>query len=369
MSQWNQPEFLDRVLGRWQPIENRVPIKLAQIVGPIVPDLLSSSEKIKEAGTGLAAKYGIKEAAPMLAQMVANAKRPVDVRVASLNALDKLDYPEIADIAKSAIHDKHAALRVAGRNVLARHDPQAAIQPLELAIEQGKTSEKQGAIATLAQMQIPEATGILTRWMQLLVKQEVPAEIQLDLLKAAAQKKSPELDRLRDQFEAQRPQGDVLASYMESLSGGNAARGREIFYGRSDTSCRRCHKIRNNGGEVGPDLSGIGRDKNRRYLLEAIVAPNKAIAKGFETAVLALLDGKVIVGIIRNETDDTLELMDAKGTVIRVPKDEIDERATGKSAMPEEIVKQLSKDDLRDLVEFLSQQKQKPKGPSAKHEG
>lgn len=369
LSQWNQPEFLDRVLGRWQPIENRVPIKLAQIVGPIVPDLLSSSEKIKEAGTGLAAKYGIKEAAPMLAQMVANAKRPVDVRVASLNALDKLDYPEIADIAKSAIQDKHAALRVAGRNVLARHDPQAAIQPLELAIEQGKTSEKQGAIATLAQMQIPEATGILTRWMQLLVKQEVPAEIQLDLLKAAAQKKSPELDRLRDQFEAQRPQGDVLASYMESLSGGNAARGREIFYGRSDTSCRRCHKIRNNGGEVGPDLSGIGRDKNRRYLLEAIVAPNKAIAKGFETAVLALLDGKVIVGIIRNETDDTLELMDAKGTVIRVPKDEIDERATGKSAMPEEIVKQLSKDDLRDLVEFLSQQKQKPKGPSAKHEG
>lgn len=369
LSQWNEPEPLDRVLGRWQPIENRQPVELAEIVGPIVPDLFSSSEKIKEAGTGLAAKYGIKEAAPMLAKMVEDAKRPVDVRVASLKALDKLGYPGISEIAKTAIRDKHVALRVAGRNVLARHEPQAALQPLEQAIESGQTSEKQGAIETLAEMQIPEATTILTKWMQRLVKQEVPAEIQLDLLKAAALKKSPELDQLRDQFEAQRPEGDALANYLESLSGGNAARGREIFFGRSDTSCRRCHQIRNNGGEVGPDLSGIGRDKDRRYLLEAIVAPNKAIAKGFETAVLALLDGKVVVGIIRNETDDTLEVMDAKGTVIRVPKDEIDERATGKSAMPEEIVKQLSKDDLRDLVEFLIQQKQKPKGPSAKHEG
>ncbi|QGQ25061.1 c-type cytochrome [Gimesia benthica] len=369
LSQWNEPEPLDRVLGRWQPIENRQPVELAVIVGPIVPDLFSSSEKIKEAGTGLAAKYGIKEAAPMLAKMVEDAKRPVDVRVASLKALDKLGYPGISEIAKTAIRDKHAALRVAGRNVLARHEPEAALQPLEQAIESGQTSEKQGAIETLAEMQIQEATTILTKWMQRLVKQEVPAEIQLDLLKAAAQKKSPELDQLRDQFEAQRPKGDALANYLESLSGGNAARGREIFFGRSDTSCRRCHQIRNNGGEVGPDLSGIGRDKDRRYLLEAIVAPNKAIAKGFETAVLALLDGKVVVGIIRNETDDTLEVMDAKGTVIRVPKDEIDERATGKSAMPEEIVKQLSKDDLRDLVEFLFQQKQKPKGPSAKHEG
>lgn len=368
LSQWNEPEPLDRVLGRWQPIENRQLVELAEIVGPIVPDLFSSSEKIKEAGTGLAAKYGIKEAAPMLAKMVEDAKRPVDVRVASLKALDKLGYPGISEIAKTAIRDKHAALRVAGRNVLARHEPQAALQPLEQAIESGQTSEKQGAIETLAEMQIQEATTILTKWMQRLVKQEVPAEIQLDLLKAAAQKKSPELDQLRDQFEAQRPEGDALANYLESLSGGNAARGREIFFGRSDTSCRRCHQIRNNGGEVGPDLSGIGRDKDRRYLLEAIVAPNKAIAKGFETAVLALLDGKVVVGIIRNETDDTLEVMDAKGTVIRVPKDEIDERATGKSAMPEEIVKQLSKDDLRDLVEFLFQQKQKPKGPSAKHE-
>ncbi|WP_417381260.1 PVC-type heme-binding CxxCH protein [Gimesia sp.] len=369
LKQWNDPAPLDRVLGRWQPIKNRSVIELTGIVGPIVPDLFQSSEKIKEAGTGLAAKYGIKEAAPMLAEMVVDAKRPVDVRVASLKALDKLGYASISEVASTAIKDQKPALRVTGLNVLAKHDPQAALPALEQAIQKGTTIEKQGAIATLAEMKLPAATDLLVRWMEQLVQQQVPPEIQLDLLKAAKQKQSPELDQLIAKYDAKRPQDDPIGGYMETLSGGDAARGREIFYGRSDTSCRRCHMIKNNGGEVGPDLSGIGIDKDRRYLLEAIVAPNKAIAKGFETAVLAMLDGKVLVGIIRKETDTELELMDAKGTVIRVVKDDIDERASGKSAMPEEIVKQLSKDDLRDLVEFLSLQKQKQKATSTKHEG
>ncbi|WP_417392064.1 PVC-type heme-binding CxxCH protein [Gimesia sp.] len=368
LNQWNEPSPLDRVLGRWQPLENRSAIELAGIVGPIVPDLFQSSEKIKEAGTGLAAKYGIKAAAPLLAEMVVDTKRPVDVRVASLNALDKLGYASITDVARTTIKDQQPALRVTGRNVLAKHDPPAALPALEQAIQQGTTIEKQGALATLAEMPLPAATDVLIRWMQQLVQQQVPAEIQLDLLKAAQAKQSPELDQLIARFDATRPQDDPIGGYLETLSGGNAARGREIFYGRSDTSCRRCHMIRNNGGEVGPDLSGIGIDKDRRYLLEAIVAPNKAIAKGFETAVLAMLDGKVLVGIIRKETDTELELMDAKGTVIRVTKADIDERASGKSAMPEEIVKQLSKDDLRDLVEYLIQQKQKQKATSTKHE-
>ena len=109
LKQWNDPSPLDRVLGRWQPIENRKSIELTGIVGPIVPELFQSSEKVKTAGTDLAAKYGIKEAAPMLAEMVVDTKRPVEVRVASLKALDKLGYPQITNVAKTAIKDKKSS--------------------------------------------------------------------------------------------------------------------------------------------------------------------------------------------------------------------------------------------------------------------
>ncbi|MFK7778918.1 MAG: HEAT repeat domain-containing protein [Gimesia sp.] len=368
LNQWNEPSPLDRVLGRWQPFKKRDHIELDSIIGPIVPDLFQSSENIKEAGAVLAAKYGIKSAAPLLAKMVVDTKRPVDVRVASLKALDKLDYPNITKVAQAAIKDNKPAVRVTGRTILAKHSPAEAIPILEQAIEKGTIIEKQGAIQTLAGMQAPAATEMLVRWMKRLNQQKVPAAIQLDLLKATNQQQSAKLDHLREEFEQSRPKGDVIANYIETLAGGDASRGRDIFYGRSDISCRRCHKINNNGGEVGPDLSSIGIDKDRRYLLEAMVAPNKAIAKGFETAVLALINGKVLVGIVRKETDKEIILMDSKGTISRIAKEDIDDRATGKSAMPEEIVKHLSKDDLRDLVEYLVQRKQKKKTTAKGHE-
>ena len=46
--------------------------------------------------------------------------------------------------------------------------------------------------------------------------------------------------------------------------------------------------------------------------------------------------------------------MTAEGKLLTVPKERIDEREPGKSAMPEDSIKHLSKPELRDLVEFLA---------------
>ncbi len=109
-------------------------------------------------------------------------------------------------------------------------------------------------------------------------------------------------------FEKTRKPTDHLRNYREAITGGSAERGREIFFGRSEVSCRRCHKIDSSGGEVGPDLSRIGIDKNREYLLESIVDPNKQIAKGFETAIVGTKDGKVYAGIIKGDDGNRLRL-------------------------------------------------------------
>ena len=126
--------------------------------------------------------------------------------------------------------------------------------------------------------------------------------------------------------------------------------------------------IGGSGGNVGPDLSEIGKQKDRRYILESIVNPNAQIAKGFETVLLATDEGKVISGVIREENDDTIQLMDKTGAIIRVPTETVVDRAKGKSSMPEDMMKYLSKSDLRDLVEYLAQQKTPPKKPSGHEE-
>jgi quinoprotein glucose dehydrogenase len=111
---------------------------------------------------------------------------------------------------------------------------------------------------------------------------------------------------------------------------------------------------------VGPDLAGIGSKQNREYLLESIVDPNKQIAKGYETAVLTLTSGQVVTGIVKAETAKELQLMTVEGKLVTVPRDKIDERQSGKSAMPEDVIKSLSKTELRDLVEFLAGLKEAP---------
>lgn len=147
---------------------------------------------------------------------------------------------------------------------------------------------------------------------------------------------------------------DPLAKYREALSGGSAARGRTIFFEKAEVSCVRCHKIEGNGGEVGPDLSKISSQQKRDYLLEAIVLPDKQIAKGFDTVVLALDSGKVVSGIVKEDTGKQLKLVTPEGQTIVVSKSQIEEQARGKSAMPEDVVQKLTKSELRDLVEFLA---------------
>ena len=116
------------------------------------------------------------------------------------------------------------------------------------------------------------------------------------------------------------PSDDPLAPYLESLAGGDAARGAAILSGKAEVSCIRCHKIDGNGGEVGPDLTGIGKRQDRRYLLEAIVAPNRQIAKGFETLVIATSDGQVQSGILKEDDGTNLRLITAEGKTPHRPQ-------------------------------------------------
>ncbi len=110
---------------------------------------------------------------------------------------------------------------------------------------------------------------------------------------------------------------------MMSLVGGNAEAGKKVFVERNELACVRCHKIGDKGGEVGPVLTEIGKQKTREYLLESIVHPNKEIAKGFDTVVIELDDGSLVTGIVKSETPTELTLINADAKTFTVKKDAI----------------------------------------------
>ena len=102
------------------------------------------------------------------------------------------------------------------------------------------------------------------------------------------------------------------------------------------------------------------RGSSRADLLESILNPDKQIAQGFESVVLATSDGKVHTGILRGEDAKEVRLMTAEGKSVTVPKDSIEERKRGPSAMPADVAAKLSKTELRDLIEFLASLKTAP---------
>ncbi|MGE3809660.1 MAG: c-type cytochrome, partial [Gemmataceae bacterium] len=236
-------------------------------------------------------------------------------------------------------------------------DVRAALDQLKAALDKGTTFEKQAALETLGGIKVPVADGILLDWLEALVAKKVPAELQLDLLEAAGKRNDPDIKKKLAAFEAARSKTDPLAAYRESLVGGDAEQGRRIFFFKSEVSCLRCHKIKGEGGEVGPDLFGLAAKQPREYLLEAIVSPNAKIAENFDTLVVTLTNGKFLTGILKKDDGKQLQLMTPEGKLLVIPKDEVDFMQKGKSAMPEDLLKHLSKRDIRDLVEFLATQK------------
>jgi quinoprotein glucose dehydrogenase len=160
------------------------------------------------------------------------------------------------------------------------------------------------------------------------------------------------------QYEAWRLPQDHLTPFREALVGGDAQRGKKVFYENASIACVRCHRIGNDGGgNAGPELTAVGSRQQREYLLESIVLPNKQIAPGFETTVITTKTGALYSGIVKGETETEVTLLSADEGELKLKKSDIKQREKGLSGMPEGIPDLINRFDLRDLVEFLATQK------------
>jgi quinoprotein glucose dehydrogenase len=352
---WANPGRRDRVTGLTQDLRGQRDAKVAaEALRESLGGIFSGPAAVRKEAARAAGQLGIKGVGPTLLALVADRKGAVTPRVEALGALLSLKDDRLEEAMRQALADADSRLRTAGRRVLAVLKADEAVASLRDALQQGDLVEKQGAVQILGEMKSPASEALLGEWLTKLLAKEVPAELQLDVLEAAARRGTAVLKEKLAQFEAARAKNDHLARYSEALVGGDAESGRRIFFGRAEVSCLRCHKVNGEGGDVGPDLSKIGSQQKRAYLLESIVEPNRQIAKGFDSVVLTLTSGKSVTGIVKAENDKEIRLMTAEGQVVTVAKSNIEERQAGKSAMPEDLVQKLSKRDLRDLVEFLA---------------
>ena len=359
LSQWETPSGRDAVTGLWRKLAPRERRVAATALEAELPALLEArSTIIRVAALKAAGALAVKAVTPTAARVASDAKQHPSVRAAALKALAALKATELEAALTVALADQDSMLRREATQLQAAVKPSDAVQQLGRVLENGAVAEKQSAFMALGGLtNTPAADALLLEWLDRLIANQVPAELRVDLLEAAAKSpRRPVQEKLR-QFESARPADDDLRAYRECLAGGNKESGRRIFLEKVEVSCVRCHKADGEGGEAGPDLTGLGKRQNRQHILESIVFPNKSIAAGFQSELVTLKSGAVYAGIVKQENDEIIQLNSPEDGLMELKKSEIAMRERAPSAMPEEFRQVLSKRELRDLVEFLAELK------------
>jgi putative heme-binding domain-containing protein len=170
---------------------------------------------------------------------------------------------------------------------------------------------------------------------------------------------------VRDLFErfvpdAERVQrlGDVVNTEDILNLKGDTERGRQLFFAGSASQCKNCHRIQGVGETLGPDLSQIGAKYTRPALLQHILEPSRSVEPKYVSYLLETKAGQVHSGLLVEKTEREVVLRDARNQAIRVPAAEVEQLVPQtKSFMPELLVRDLTAQQVADLLEFLSAQR------------
>ena len=357
LANWAKPGDRDRVMNRHQPLSERSPDFATKALKARIEELAAAPPAVRDKFLEVGAKAGLTEIAKILLVTAKDPNADGARRSSAIRALTSLDPDSIQSMIPGFVQDEDANVRMAGIAFQVAKTPDEATKSLKQAVGGKTIQERQFAWDQLAILTTQEAKTLVAKGVEGYLSGALERDCWINVVEAAKGKLNGDLEkRLADKLANldNLKDSDPKKYYEDCVEGGDVALGRSLFFTRSSLSCVRCHKVGSTGGEVGPNLSALGSQKKREYLLEAIVAPNAAIAQGFETVVILDEDGQTVSGILKSEDDTNLTLMDAQGALIKIPKDKIEERKKGQSSMPVDLLKYLNKRELRDLVAYLA---------------
>jgi putative membrane-bound dehydrogenase-like protein len=131
---------------------------------------------------------------------------------------------------------------------------------------------------------------------------------------------------------------------------GDVEAGKQVF----KKHCAKCHTHSGEGAHVGPDLTGMAVHP-KAELLAHLIDPSRSVEGNYRVYTVATVDGLVLTGLLASETRTSIELFDAEAKQRVVLREDIDQLiASSKSLMPEGFEKQVSHQELTDLLEFLT---------------
>jgi putative heme-binding domain-containing protein len=170
---------------------------------------------------------------------------------------------------------------------------------------------------------------------------------------------------VRDLFEKYLPEerrpkrlGTAIKPDVLLAMRGNAQAGRRLFFENTGVQCRNCHKIQGQGTEVGPDLSQIAKKYDRARILDNVLYPSREVDPKFVVYLAESSDGKLYTGLLVEKTDQSIVLKDSKNNLVQLDAAQVQQLTPQQqSLMPDLLLRDMTAEQVADLLAFLSELK------------
>jgi putative heme-binding domain-containing protein len=318
--------------------------------------LASSSAEVRQKTLLLSVLFGDEKALASLRRTVTDAGAEAETRRSALQTLVEARAPELLGLLRGLLDDRDLR-RAAIQGLATVRDPET---PALLLQRYGNLSEAERAdvLATLGS-RIEFARAL----MDAVEAGKVPSKDLSPFL--VRQMMSLNDGKLRDKigtvWGTVRPANlTQLPRYLsvvppDALKKAERSQGRALFV----KHCASCHALFNEGGRIGPELTGSQRT-NPEYLLTKLLAPSAVVARDYLMTTVTTSDGRSVSGLVKEENDKVLLLQTATQQV-RIAKSDIEERSrSNQSLMPDGLLQTLSDREVRDLIGYLSGPDQVP---------
>jgi quinoprotein glucose dehydrogenase len=337
---WNRDSSIDFSTGLHRPLPTRPIAVLKAVLIDQAAALNTSDATVKDDIIKLLDGYKIKTEPAQLLGLLNTPETAPEIRAQIFSSLLAQKHPKILAGLPSFCDDRNPEISLAALAALG--DAKPILTKLHTAFD---ASYKQGLIRAMAGIQSPAIDSWLVVSTSALSVGRLDPAIALEVSEMAAA----------------RGAAVTLTDPMSvTLAGGDPDRGKAIFYTSGTALCQQCHFIGGGATSAGPNLAGIGKRANAEYILRSLTNPSADIAPGFGAMTLTLKDGTTASGFLLSEGDGQLTLKVGEATQT-VALADITTRSKPISSMPP-MGLVLKKQEVRDLVAFLSSLKEEQTG-------
>jgi len=143
---------------------------------------------------------------------------------------------------------------------------------------------------------------------------------------------------------------EVLARYQGALTlARDPRRGQQVY----TDQCAKCHQLQDQGYAVGADLA-TASTRSDETIIADILDPSSQITVGYQNYTVVTDDGRIFTGVLAAETATSITLRKEEGVEQTILRQQIDEmEASSISMMPEGLEKEVSPQDVADLIAYL----------------